>query len=205
MALRRRKTVALGVEVEQAVKAAFDQQRPCVGAQLPEVDHPATLRQLADEDVFGRADMRHDLGLLPHQAEAGAPRRQGARMADLLPVQQHAAFVELVVAGKDFQQGGFAGAVLADERHHLAAPDVEAEIAEGADIGKRLADAADVENRCVGHHERYQWERGRTCRPAHALSACLRCRASRPCSWSGRRSKSRRPCWAAAARPSRSR
>ena len=49
--------------------------------------------------------------------------------AKIAAVEQDAAFVGVVQPGQQLHQGGLAGAVLADQRHHLAGLEREAEMA----------------------------------------------------------------------------
>ena len=72
--LGRRERIAQRHRIDEAVKAAFFEQGPRIGMELVEIDDAALLRQLADEDVLGGADVRNDLGFLAHEAEAGATR-----------------------------------------------------------------------------------------------------------------------------------
>ena len=64
--------------------------------------------------------------------------------------------VGLVVARDDLDQRGLARAVLAEERHHLAAGGVEVHAVQDLDAAERLADRARLESKGVRHHVRGQ-------------------------------------------------
>jgi hypothetical protein len=52
---------------------------------------------------------------------------------------------------EDVHQRRLSGAVLAEERVHLPGPEVERHVVVGDDAGKRLPDAAHLEDRRLGH------------------------------------------------------
>ena len=118
------------------------------------VDEGAATRQLAGEDVLGHVDARDDLGLLVDDPDAGGARLAGIGEAKGLPVDRQAARVGLVVAVEDLQERGLAGAVLAQEGEHLAGPHVERDVIERLDVGKGLADTADLEDAGTGPRAR---------------------------------------------------
>ena len=64
---------------------------------------------------------------------------------DLLAVEQHPPAVGPVEAGDDLDQRRLAGAVLAHQRMDLAGPEVERDLVERLDAGKRLADRLHLE------------------------------------------------------------
>ena len=71
------------------------------------------------------------------------PRRWascGLAKRTVLAVQADGAGVGLVEAGDDLDQRRLAGAVLAEQRMHLAGADVEADPVQRAHAGKRLGD-----------------------------------------------------------------
>jgi hypothetical protein len=67
-------------------------------------------------------------------------------------VDADGAFVGAVHAGDDLDQRRFAGAVLAQERMHLAGPDIEAHAAERLDPRKGFPDAFQLEDRLHTRH-----------------------------------------------------
>ena len=66
----------------------------------------------------------------------------GAAQDDRLAAQEDLAGVRLVDAGQDAHQRRLAGAVLADQAHHLVRPELEAHRLERMHAGKALVDAA---------------------------------------------------------------
>ena len=64
-------------------------------------------------------------------------------VAQVVAVEQDAAFVRVVEPGQQLHQGGLAGAVLADQRHHLAGLEREVEMAHRPALGAGI-DEADI-------------------------------------------------------------
>ena len=62
-------------------------------------------------------------------------------MSASLPVDQDLALIRPVSPREDLHQGGFAGAVVADKPHDLAAPQLQIHALEGVDTTETLADA----------------------------------------------------------------
>jgi hypothetical protein len=58
----------------------------------------------------------------------------------------------LEAAGNDVDQGGFAGAIVAQQRHHLAALDIEADAAQRFDGAEILGDFLELEQGRPGNH-----------------------------------------------------
>ena len=73
----------------------------------------------------------------------------GCAERDLLAVPGDRALVGLVGAGEHLDQGGLAGAVLAEQAVHLAGADVEVDAVEGPDAGERLTMPRICEQRLV--------------------------------------------------------
>ena len=67
------------------------------------------------------------------------------------PPRPDLALVERVDAGDALDQRRLAGAVVADQGHHLAAADLEVDPVERLDGAERLRDAPALEERCVSH------------------------------------------------------
>src|SRR5690606_32132984 len=76
-------------------------------------------------------------------------RRRGE--AALGAVEDHAAGGRLLAAGDDLDEGRLAGAVVAEERHHLAARNVEGDAAERFDGAEALGDVVEPEKRFFAH------------------------------------------------------
>ncbi len=82
------------------------------------------------------------------------PERGGVLRAvdrDLLPLEEDLALVERVDARETLDQRRLAGAVVADERHHLARADLEVDVGQGLDRAEALRDPLHHECRHVGH------------------------------------------------------
>ena len=68
-----------------------------------------------------------------------------------LALEEDLAGVDRVDAGDRLDQRRLAGAVVADERHHLALAHLEVDVAQRLDGAERLRDPAELECRGVGH------------------------------------------------------
>ena len=93
-----------------------------------------------------------------------------------LPVEQDLALVGLVEPVEDVHQRRLAGAVLAEERVHLALAQVEVDVVVREDAGEALRDAAELEDGRgrIGHEARFYGEtRGRARWPALSLVASV--------------------------------
>ena len=66
---------------------------------------------------------------------------------DRLAVEHDLAAVRRVDAGDALDQGRLAGAVVADEGHHLAGPDLEVDLRERLDGAEALRDPVELEQR----------------------------------------------------------
>src|SRR5690606_38625975 len=98
-------------------------------------------RRVPEEDVFGDREVVEENRLL---MDRGDPLLEGGvcrRQPDGFVLYSDLAFVRLVDAGEDLDQGGLARAVLADERRDLAGVEREAHARKRADAGKALGDA----------------------------------------------------------------
>ena len=92
--------------------------------------------------------------MLVHHPDPGLDRVAGGAEGDRLSVQQDLAGIRAVEPVEDVHQRRLAGAVLAEQRVHLAAPDVEVDVVVGDDARELLADPAHLEDEVVGHHLR---------------------------------------------------
>src|SRR3954454_22349920 len=93
----------------------------------------------ADEDVLGHPEVRKKPGMLVHDRDAAVPRGQGRAQLDGLAVEQDLALVRPVDAGQELDAGALAGPVLAEQRQHLAGPQLERDVVQGAGAAERLA------------------------------------------------------------------
>ena len=125
--------------------------------RLPEVEQHAGVGRLdGEDDVLGDGHHRDQHEVLVHHADAGLDR--GARRAELdrLPRDHDLALVGVVQPVEDVHQGRLAGAVLAEQRMHLALAEVEADVVVRDDARKALRDVAHLEDVAglVGHRGR---------------------------------------------------
>src|SRR5205823_10752264 len=68
-----------------------------------------------------------------------------------LALEDDLAAVRAVRPGDALNQGGLAGAVVADEGHHLPPAHLEVDVRQGLDGAERLRDSAELEKEAVGH------------------------------------------------------
>src|SRR4029077_14911673 len=91
---------------------------------------------------------------------------------DGLSLQQNLSLVRLVEAVENVHEGGLPGAVLTEERVHLALAHVESDVVVGDDAGKSLRDPTHLEDWLVGHAAPIltRYDEGRAqARPSHSL------------------------------------
>jgi hypothetical protein len=138
---------------------------------------------MPEMDVLGDGQVLHQVEFLVDGGDAEAHGRDGRAEGDLLAAPAQTAGVGLVGAGQDFDEGRFAGAVLAEQAVHLTGLDVEVDAVEGPDSGERLGDAGHAEQRWFWCHADSPWRAGR-CQGA--------CRAG---VFQGRAGQSRALCW----------
>ena len=126
------------------------QQRRHLGLQRRPVDQlqrPAEDRFAADHHVGRHVEIVEEVELLVHEGDA---RRHGAGDRELRmrrAVDADQPFARLDDAAQDLHQGRLAGAVLADQRQHLAALDAQADAIERLHAGIGLADRYEFEER----------------------------------------------------------
>ena len=70
---------------------------------------------------------------------------------NLFAVEEHLAVIGLVDAGEHLDQGGFAGAVFAQQCHHLTLADGDAYVIQGPDTGEAFADAPGLHDDFVSY------------------------------------------------------
>ena len=141
-----------GAGLEVAVQTVED--RAGLGVQAPPVHPPeAASGQLAQEDVLGRRHLLGERELLVDEHDTFRLGLQRRAHRHLAPAHEDATLVGLVHAGEHLHQGGLAGAVLAQERMHLAGADLEAHPVERAHAGESLDDALEAKGRGrIGGH-----------------------------------------------------
>ena len=98
--------------------------------------------------------------MLMHHADPGLQRVGGRLDLHRPAVDANLAAVLSVKAVKNLHQGGFAGAVLAQERMHLACFDIKIDMVAGQDARETLDDAAhfqQLDARQAGRQQGWGW------------------------------------------------
>ena len=98
--------------------------------------------------------------VLEDHADAGAHVVQVV-VAQVAPVQQDPALVGVVQPRQQLHQRGLAGAVLADQRQHLARGELEVQPAQRPFLGVRIAEAHVLEREAARDRPRYRHGTGR--------------------------------------------
>ena len=93
-------------------------------------------------DVFGDRKRMHQLEMLMHHADPSRDRLDRRRKGLRIAVDDDLTGIGLVNPGEDVHQGGFAGAVFAEQCMNLAAQHFEIDRLIGDDAGKILTDTA---------------------------------------------------------------
>jgi hypothetical protein len=104
----------------------------------------------AEEDVVGDRHLPRQRQLLVDRRNPPGPGVLGPGEFHHPPVEPHLAGVRPVRAGHHLDQRGFACAVVADQRHHLAAAELEVDALERQHAAEPLGDAR---HRKLGHVE----------------------------------------------------
>ena len=141
------------------------------------VDHAEAGGRPADDDVVGDREVGDERELLEDADDAGVAGGGGRGEGDGAAVEGHGAVVGLHHAGHDLDEGGLAGAVLAEDGVDAARADGELGVGQRHDAAVALGHAVHAEERLVGHGV-HPAARGRgrlaaaprrsTCRPASA-------------------------------------
>jgi hypothetical protein len=114
-------------------------------AQRALVDEAEAVGLAAEVDVLGDVAVRQQVELLVDDADAGALGIERVRERDAASEQRDLALVGVVRAAEDLHQRRLAGAVLADQRVHLADAAVEVDAVDRGDGAEALHDAAHLE------------------------------------------------------------
>src|SRR6185436_20053567 len=96
----------------------------------------------AERDVLRHREVGKQRRLLVDRGDPERARDARRVVRDRASANQQLAFVLLDRAGRDLDERGLAGAVLADERVDLAAAQLEGGAAQRLNAGVRLSDAA---------------------------------------------------------------
>ena len=140
--------------VDGQAEAAGDVAHALLGRRVVEQD--AVVRRLGREhDVLGDRHHRDQHEVLVHHADPVLDRRARRAELGLLAVDQDLALVRVVEAVEDVHQRRLAGAVLAEERVHLALAQVEVDVVVRNDAGEALRDPTKLENAPLVHPGRF--------------------------------------------------
>ncbi len=116
-----------------------------LGQDLRATDLTAEIHVLDDVEVVAEREILVD-DLDPEPGSVLRPVD-----VHLFPLEQDPAAVSGVSAGDALDERRLAGAVVADERHHLAGADLEVHVYEGLDRTEGLGDVAQLEKWLVAH------------------------------------------------------
>jgi hypothetical protein len=117
-----------------------------VGGADEAVPHPLA----PEEDVLPHGEFGDEVELLVDDRDAGRLRDGGRRDVPGPAVQEDLAPVRVVGPAQDLDEGALAGAVLAHEREHLAAAQVERYVLQRVDARERLVDPLHLEQGRAG-------------------------------------------------------
>jgi hypothetical protein len=99
-------------------------------------------RLVCQDDVLGHRHDGDQHEVLVHHSDPTLDRGLGRADLDGLTVHQDLALVGRIEAVEDAHERRLPGAVLAEERVHLAAPEVEVDVVVREDAGEALRDPA---------------------------------------------------------------
>ncbi len=120
------------------------EQRAGVVVQFRPIDERPASRSVAEEDILRDGHFVDEGEFLVDDGEAGAPGIGDVPEMGRLGIDEQLAFVGAVrmEAAQELDERRFARAIFAAKRVNLAGPQVEGNVPEGDDAGKRLGDAA---------------------------------------------------------------
>jgi hypothetical protein len=116
------------------------------------VEHRARHLLAPEVHVRDHVEVVREREILVHDLDPELGRVAGAVDRDRPAVEADLALVERVDPGDPLDQRRLAGAVVADERHHLAGPDLEIDLVERLHRAEALRHAAKLEDRCRVRH-----------------------------------------------------
>ena len=108
-------------------------------------------RLLAEHDVLRDGHHGNEHEMLVHHADAGMDGIARRVEAHGLAVQEDLSGIGPIEPVEDVHQRRLAGAVLAEQRVHLTAPDVEADVVVRYDAGELLANSPHLEDALLNH------------------------------------------------------
>ena len=111
------------------------------------VEEALVARLDPEHDVLGDRHHRNEHEVLVHHADPALDRVLRRAERDALAVEDDLALVGLREPVEDVHQRRLAGAVLAEQRVHLAAAEVEVDVVVGDGAGEDLRDSPQLEDR----------------------------------------------------------
>ena len=100
--------------------------------------------------IGAHRDIDVERRLLEHDAKPGQRRHRVA--ADIVAVNVDGAAIGDEQAAQQLEQRGFAGAVLAEQRHEFAGRHLQADMVERRHVAEALDDILDHQHRCAAVH-----------------------------------------------------
>ena len=114
---------------------------------------PPLAAVVAEDHVLGDGERRHEPEVLVHHADPGVERLARRGELDRLAVEADHALVGPVEPGEDVRERALAGAVLAEQRVHLALGRLEVDAVVRDDGREPLGDPSELD----GRHRRRRW------------------------------------------------
>ena len=132
------------------MKAEPGEQHAGSPAHLAFLNHAKPRRLAAEIQILRHRKIRQQVDLLIDGGDARIDRSLGRPRRDLDAVEANDARVAREHAGDHLDQGGFAGAVLAEQRMDFAGPEREVDTLQRAQRAKTLGDPANLQQRRRG-------------------------------------------------------
>ena len=141
LALADRKVADHEIRIQPQAVAGRDLDDPAAQVALRK------LRRNAQRDILGNGQGLEQREMLEDHADAFGARLRRPVRREGLAAQRHGAGVGPQHAVDDLDQGGFAGAVLAQQRMDFSLVHAEGDVVVRQDAGKRSGDAFETEKR----------------------------------------------------------
>jgi hypothetical protein len=132
------------------MKAEPGEQHAGSPAHLAFLNHAKPRRLAAEIEILRHRKIRQQIDLLIDGGDAGIDRSLGRPRRDLDAVEAHDARVAREHAGDQLDQGGFAGAILAEQRMDFAGTERKVDALQCAQRAKTLGDSANLQQRRRG-------------------------------------------------------
>ena len=129
------------------VKAKLRQQHLRAPAHLALQNHAEARRLAAEKQILRHRNIRQQVDLLIDGGDACIERGLGRARGDIDAVEANNSTIACEYAGDHLDQGGFAGAVLPEQRVNFAGAEGEIDILQRAQRAKTLAEPAHLKKR----------------------------------------------------------